>query len=126
MVMTNIRIALPVPADKVGGDIVIHSATKFIGGHGNKRGRRRGRVGQISVGHGSIRCDRPSRGYHGVIFHETFGDFGTEKCRWKPWYARDRSFRVQRMDLLAGMETSCPRRGKSRMRWRCEIQQDHH
>jgi len=66
-----------------GADIVVHSLTKYLGGHGTT-------MGGIVVESGKFRWDNgnfpqmtePSRGYHGVIFHETFGDFGfTMKAR---------------------------------------------
>ncbi|MEM7406994.1 MAG: O-acetylhomoserine aminocarboxypropyltransferase/cysteine synthase family protein [Pseudomonadota bacterium] len=60
-----------------GADIVVHSATKFIGGHGTS-------LGGIVVESGKFPWDNgrfpmmmePSEGYHGVRFYETFGDFG--------------------------------------------------
>ena len=59
-----------------GADIVVHSATKFIGGHGTS-------IGGVIVDSGKFPWDRgtfphmlePSKGYHGIRFHETFGDF---------------------------------------------------
>ncbi len=66
-----------------GADIVVHSATKFIGGHGTS-------IGGVLVESGKFPWDNghfpgmtePSRGYHGVRFYETFGDFGfTMKAR---------------------------------------------
>jgi O-acetylhomoserine (thiol)-lyase len=66
-----------------GADIVVHSATKFIGGHGTS-------IGGIIVESGKFPWDNgkfpgmmePSKGYHGVRFYETFGDFGyTMKAR---------------------------------------------
>ncbi len=59
-----------------GADIVIHSATKFIGGHGNS-------IGGVLIESGKFPWDNgkfahvvdPSPGYHGVRFFETFGDF---------------------------------------------------
>ena len=66
-----------------GADIVVHSATKFIGGHGTS-------MGGVVVEKGTFPWDNgkfpgmtePSAGYHGVRFHETFGDFGfTMKAR---------------------------------------------
>lgn len=68
---------------RFGADIVIHSATKFIGGHGTT-------IGGVLIESGKFPWDNgkfpgmtePSRGYHGVRFHETFGDFGfTMKAR---------------------------------------------
>ena len=60
-----------------GADIVVHSATKFIGGHGTS-------IGGVVVESGKFPWDngnfpsmvQPSDGYHGVRFYETFGDFG--------------------------------------------------
>ena len=66
-----------------GADVVIHSATKFIGGHGTTMGGVLVESGKFPWGNGKYpMMTEPSRGYHGVIFHETFGDFGyTMKCR---------------------------------------------
>jgi O-acetylhomoserine (thiol)-lyase len=60
-----------------GADVVVHSATKYIGGHGTT-------IGGVLVESGKFPWDNgkfpgmtePSRGYHGVRFYETFGDFG--------------------------------------------------
>ncbi len=66
-----------------GADIVIHSATKFIGGHGTS-------IGGLLVESGKFPWDNgnfpsmvdASDGYHGVRFYETFGDFAfTMKAR---------------------------------------------
>jgi O-acetylhomoserine (thiol)-lyase len=59
-----------------GADIVVHSATKFIGGHGTS-------IGGVIVDSGRFPWERgaypqmlePSKGYHGIRFYETFGDF---------------------------------------------------
>ena len=59
-----------------GADIVVHSATKFLGGHGTS-------IGGLIVDGGRFPWDKgpfpqllePSKGYHGVRFYETFGDF---------------------------------------------------
>ena len=58
-----------------GADIVVHSATKFIGGHGTA-------IGGVIVDGGKFPWERgpfpmlnePSKGYHGLKFRETFGD----------------------------------------------------
>jgi O-acetylhomoserine (thiol)-lyase len=58
-----------------GADIVVHSATKFIGGHGTS-------IGGIIVDGGRFPWSSgrfpqlldPSPGYHGIRFYETFGD----------------------------------------------------
>jgi len=60
-----------------GADIVVHSATKYIGGHGTTMGGIIVESGKFPWGNGKFPgMTEPSRGYHGVIFHETFGDFG--------------------------------------------------
>lgn len=60
-----------------GADIVLHSATKFICGHGTS-------IGGVIIESGKFPWDNgnfpgmtePSKGYHGIRFYETFGDFG--------------------------------------------------
>jgi O-acetylhomoserine (thiol)-lyase len=66
-----------------GADIVVHSATKYIGGHGTTMGGVICESGRFNWGNGKFpEFTSPSPGYHGVIFHETFGDFGyTMKAR---------------------------------------------
>jgi len=66
-----------------GADIVVHSATKYIGGHGTTMGGVIVESGKFNWGNGKFpEFTTPSPGYHGVIFHETFGDFGyTMKAR---------------------------------------------
>ena len=68
---------------ELGADIVIHSATKYLGGHGTTMGGILVESGRFDWGNGNFpQMTSPSRGYHGVIFHETFGDFGfTMKAR---------------------------------------------
>jgi O-acetylhomoserine (thiol)-lyase len=60
-----------------GADIVVHSLTKFLGGHGNS-------VGGVIVDGGSFDWSRDGRypmlseprpEYGGVVLHETFGNF---------------------------------------------------
>lgn len=66
-----------------GADVVLHSATKYIGGHGTTMGGVIVESGKFNWGNGKFpEFTSPSPGYHGVIFHETFGDFGyTMKAR---------------------------------------------
>ena len=64
-----------------GADIVVHSATKYIGGHGTTMGGVIVESGKFPWADEKIRdkfpgMHEPSRGYHGVRFYETFGDFG--------------------------------------------------
>src|SRR5580692_3220347 len=56
-----------------GADIVVHSATKFLGGHGTS-------IGGIIVDSGKFpwsdkypTITKPSPGYHGMVFSEVFG-----------------------------------------------------
>ena len=60
-----------------GADIVIHSATKFIGGHGTSIGGVVVDSGEFNWSNGrfSVVAD-PSPAYHGLSFHETFGTYG--------------------------------------------------
>jgi O-acetylhomoserine (thiol)-lyase len=59
-----------------GADIVVHSATKFIGGHGTSIGGVIVDGGTFDWGNGRFPgLTEPSKGYHGVRFWETFGDF---------------------------------------------------
>jgi O-acetylhomoserine (thiol)-lyase len=66
-----------------GADLVVHSATKYLGGHGTTMGGVIVESGRFPWGNGKFpEFTTPSPGYHGVIFHETFGDFGfTMKAR---------------------------------------------
>jgi O-acetylhomoserine (thiol)-lyase len=66
-----------------GADIVVHSATKFIGGHGTTMGGVVVESGKFPWDNGKFpSMTEPSAGYHGVRFFETFGDFGfTMKAR---------------------------------------------
>ena len=60
-----------------GADIVIHSATKYVGGHGTTMGGVVIESGKFPWDNGRFPgMTEPSRGYHGVRFYETFGDFG--------------------------------------------------
>jgi O-acetylhomoserine (thiol)-lyase len=60
-----------------GADIVVHSLTKFLGGHGNS-------IGGLVVDAGTFNWSRDKRypmlseprpEYHGIVLHETFGNF---------------------------------------------------
>ncbi len=60
-----------------GADIVVHSATKFIGGHGTTMGGVIVESGKFPWDNGKFpEMIEPSKGYHGIRFYETFGDFG--------------------------------------------------
>jgi O-acetylhomoserine (thiol)-lyase len=58
-------------------DIVIHSATKFVGGHGTSIGGVVVDSGQFNWSNGRFPViAEPSPAYHGLQFHETFGTYG--------------------------------------------------
>ena len=57
-----------------GADIVVESATKWIGGHGTSIGRIIVDSGNFDWGSGKFPLfTEPSPGYHGLNFHEVFG-----------------------------------------------------
>jgi O-acetylhomoserine (thiol)-lyase len=66
-----------------GADIVVHSVTKYLGGHGTTMGGVVVESGRFPWDNGNFPgMTEPSAGYHGVRFYETFGDFGfTMKAR---------------------------------------------
>lgn len=66
-----------------GADIVVHSATKYLAGHGTTLGGVVVESGKFPWDNGKFPgMTEPSAGYHGVKFYETFGDFGfTMRCR---------------------------------------------
>ncbi len=61
---------------RLGADIVVHSATKYLGGHGTTLGGVMVESGKFPWDNGKFPgMTEPSPGYHGVKFFETFGDF---------------------------------------------------
>ena len=59
-----------------GADIVVHSATKFIGGHGTCIGGVIVDGGTFAWNNGTFpEMVEPSPGYHGMRYWETFGNF---------------------------------------------------
>ncbi len=66
-----------------GAEITVHSATKFIGGHGTSIGGVLVEAGKFPWDSGKFpTMTAPSEGYHGIRFYETFGDFAfTMKAR---------------------------------------------
>ena len=60
-----------------GADIIVHSATKWIGGHGTSIGGVVVDSGKFNWGNGKFPVfTEPSPGYHGMKFWEIFGDKG--------------------------------------------------
>ena len=68
---------------RFGADIVVHSATKYLAGHGTTLGGIVVESGRFPWDNGKFPgMTEPSPGYHGVKFYETFGNFGfTMRCR---------------------------------------------
>ena len=61
-----------------GADIVVHSATKWIGGHGTSIGGVIVDSGKFNWGNGKFPIfTEPSPGYHGLKFWEVFGTGGS-------------------------------------------------
>ncbi|MGB8907731.1 MAG: O-acetylhomoserine aminocarboxypropyltransferase/cysteine synthase family protein [Candidatus Cybelea sp.] len=91
-----------------GADIVVHSATKFINGHGTS-------IGGVLVESGKFEWDngrfpllsKPSPGYHQKVFTETFGEYAF-LMRGRAEVLRDVGAQMGPMDawlLLLGLET---------------------
>lgn len=61
-----------------GADIVVHSATKYIGGHGNTMAGVVAESGRFDWYQSDKfpSMTQPDPAYHGLTFAETFGDFG--------------------------------------------------
>ena len=61
-----------------GADIVVHSTTKFLGGHGTSMGGAVVESGRFDWAKNDKfpSLTEPEPAYHGITFYETFGDFG--------------------------------------------------
>jgi O-acetylhomoserine (thiol)-lyase len=58
-----------------GADIVVHSLTKFIGGHGTSIGGAIVDSGRFNWGNGKFpEFSEPDPSYHGIVFWEAFGN----------------------------------------------------
>jgi O-acetylhomoserine (thiol)-lyase len=93
---------------ELGADIVLHSATKFINGHGTAIGGVLIESGKFPWGNGRFPLlDTPSPGYHGKIFTETFGEYAF-LMRARAEVSRDVGAAMSPMDawlMLLGLET---------------------
>ena len=59
-----------------GADVVVHSLTKFLGGHGTSIGGIIVDSGKFNWGQGRHKgFTEPDASYHGLKFHEVFGNF---------------------------------------------------
>jgi O-acetylhomoserine (thiol)-lyase len=93
---------------KHGADIVVHSVTKYLGGHGTTLGGVLIESGKFDWGNGKFpHMVEPSAGYHGVRFAETFGDFAfTMKARMETMRTLGPSLApMSAWQLLQGIET---------------------
>jgi O-acetylhomoserine (thiol)-lyase len=91
-----------------GADIVVHSATKYIGGHGTVLGGAVVESGKFPWGAGKHPLlATPSPGYHGLNFVETFGEFAF-LTRLRVEVLRDVGASISPMNawlLVQGLET---------------------
>jgi O-acetylhomoserine (thiol)-lyase len=101
-----------------GADIVVHSATKYLAGHGTTLGGVVVESGRFPWDNGKFPgMTEPSPGYHGVKFFETFGDFAfTMRCRMETLRVFGMSLApMSAWQILQGVETL-----PLRMRQHCE------
>jgi len=92
----------------LGADIVVHSATKYLAGHGTTLGGVVVEGGRFPWDNGKFPgMTDPSPGYHGVKFYETFGDFGfTMRCRMETLRVYGASLApMSAWQILQGVET---------------------
>jgi O-acetylhomoserine (thiol)-lyase len=91
-----------------GTDIVVHSATKFINGHGTAVGGVLVESGKFPWGNGRFPLlSTPSPGYHQKVFTETFGEYAF-LMRARAEVLRDVGAQMSPMDAwlaLLGLET---------------------
>jgi O-acetylhomoserine (thiol)-lyase len=91
-----------------GADVVVHSATKYIGGHGTALGGVVVESGRFPWGDGKHPLlATPSPGYHGLNFVETFGEFAF-LTRLRVEVLRDVGASISPMNawlLVQGLET---------------------
>jgi O-acetylhomoserine (thiol)-lyase len=91
-----------------GADIVVHSATKYLAGHGTTLGGVVVEGGRFPWDNGKFPgMTEPSPGYHGVKFYETFGDFGfTMRCRMETLRVHGAALSpMSAWQILQGVET---------------------
>ena len=91
-----------------GADLVVHSATKFISGHGTTIGGVLVESGTFPWSNGRFPLlSEPSPGYHRKVFTETFGEYAF-LMRARAEVLRDVGAQMSPMDawlLLLGLET---------------------
>ena len=92
----------------LGADIVVHSATKYLAGHGTTLGGVVVEGGKFPWDNGKFPgMTEPSQGSHGVKFYETFGDFGfSMRCRMESLRVFGASLSpMSAWQILQGVET---------------------
>ncbi|HET6274965.1 MAG TPA: O-acetylhomoserine aminocarboxypropyltransferase/cysteine synthase family protein [Candidatus Cybelea sp.] len=93
---------------ELGADLVVHSATKFINGHGTSIGGVLVESGTFPWANGRFPLlSEPSPGYHQKVFTETFGEYAF-LMRARAEILRDVGAQMAPMDawlLLLGLET---------------------
>jgi len=92
----------------LGADVVVHSATKYLGGHGTTLAGIVVEGGKFPWDNGKFPgMTEPSAGYHGVKFYETFGDFGfAMRCRMESLRVFGASLSpMSAWQILQGVET---------------------
>jgi len=91
-----------------GADLVLHSATKFISGHGTSIGGALVESGRFEWDNGRFPLlSQPSPGYHQKVFTETFGEYAF-LMRARAEVLRDVGAQMSPMDawlMLLGLET---------------------
>ncbi|HEV3092843.1 MAG TPA: O-acetylhomoserine aminocarboxypropyltransferase/cysteine synthase family protein [Candidatus Cybelea sp.] len=91
-----------------GADLVLHSATKFINGHGTAIGGALIESGKFPWENGRFPLlSTPSPGYHGKVFTETFGEYAF-LMRARAEVSRDVGAAMAPMEawlMLVGLET---------------------
>ena len=94
-----------------GADIIVHSATKFIGGHGTSIGGVVVDSGRFNWSNGRFPViAEPSPAYHGLQFQETFGTYGYlhEAARRDAPRSRRRDEPVQCVPVPPGSRDAVP------------------
>ena len=93
---------------ELGADLILHSATKFISGHGTTMGGVLVDSGRFDYANGPFPLlSEPSPGYHQKVFTETFGEYAF-LMRARAEVLRDVGAQMSPMDawlLLLGLET---------------------
>ncbi len=92
----------------LGADLVVHSATKYLGGHGTTLAGVVVESGRFPWDNGKFPgMTDPSAGYHGVRFFETFGDFAfSMRCRMETLRVHGAALSpMSAWQILQGIET---------------------